>query len=616
MLDALLAKTFADQSKTVCELTFLPTDRCTSITAHIEAIADAEGLECRMAVIDITRRKLAEEELQLTSLVYQAMNEAIMVADTDNRIIAINPAFTRLTGYSAEEAIGQPTSLLKSGRQTAEFYQQMWQDMETTGHWQGEIWNRRKNGEVYIEWLSISTIYGTDGAVLRRVAMFSDLTEQKRNEAAIWRQANYDTLTGLPNRSLFNDRLQQELKSIRREDHALALLFIDLDHFKEVNDSLGHRCGDQLLVDVSRRIGNCVREADTVARLGGDEFTIILPGLTEAGRIEGIAQQIIDTVAEPYPLGDEIAHVSASIGITLYPDDAADIETLLTNADQAMYAAKARGRNRFCYFTAAMQQAAQERQRLGHDLRGAIAAGQFTVYYQPIISLASGRFVKAEALPRWLHPTRGMIEPVDFIHLAEEIGLINEIGDWVFRKAACQAKEWMDSRTGFLQVSVNKSARQFLECFPKEKWINYLQEIGLPASYIAIEITEALLLDERPAVAATLSKLREAGIQIAVDDFGVGYSAMSDLKKFDIGYLKIDQSFVRIMATDKDGLAIVEASIAMAHKLGIKVIAEGVETTWQHQRLVAAGCDYGQGYLFARPMPADELAARLTQGQG
>jgi len=565
---------------------------------------------------DIAARKRAMEDLQLAALVYQAMNEAIMVTDAANRIIAVNPAFTRLTGYSAEEAIGQPPSLLKSGRQDKAFYRQMWHDLDTTGRWQGEIWNRRKNGEIYIEWLSISTIYDADGAVLRRVATFSDLTEQKRNEAAIWRQANYDALTGLPNRSLFYDRLRRELKTLRREDQSLALLFIDLDHFKEVNDSLGHHYGDQLLVEVARRIGTCVREADTVARLGGDEFTIILPGLTEASRLEGVAQHIIDALARPYPLGGELAQVSASIGITLYPSDAADIETLLVNADQAMYAAKAQGRNRFCYFTAAMQRAAQERQRLCHDLRGAMAAGQFTVYYQPIVSLASGRCVKAEALLRWRHPRQGMVEPVDFIRLAEETGLISEIGDWVFREAACQAKQWRQLRAGCLQISVNKSERQFLECVPKENWVHYLQRIGLPPSCIAVEVTEKLLLGDRPPVAAALAKFYEAGIQVTIDDFGTGHSALSDLKRFHIGCLKIDRSFVRDMATDPDDRAIIEAIIAMAHKLGIPVIAEGVETLAQRKLLAAAGCDYGQGYLFARPMSADELTAQLAQERG
>jgi diguanylate cyclase (GGDEF)-like protein/PAS domain S-box-containing protein len=603
----LLAEVFADPAKQVGELRLK-----SSAAVHVEAVADAKKRECRLAVTDISARKRIEEELQLSALVYQSINEAIVVADADNRIVAINPAFTRMTGYTEEDAIGQPTSLLKSGRQSAEFYQQMWAALDSSGCWQGEIWNRRKNGEVYVEWLSISTIYGTDGEVLRRVAMFFDLTEQKRNEALIWRQANYDPLTDLPNRNLFYDRLQQKLKSTRREDHRLALLFIDLDHFKEVNDTLGHQYGDQLLVQVARRISACIREADTLARLGGDEFTAILGGLGEASRIEGVAQQIIEAVGHPYQLGTEVAQVSASIGITLYPSDATDVETLIKNADQAMYAAKAQGRNRFSYFTAAMEQAAQERRQLGQDLRGAIRAGQFMVYYQPIIELATGRIVKAEALPRWRHPSRGLIEPAEFIPLAEESGLINEVGDWVFKQAARQAKLWQGLCADAMQISVNKSPRQFFECTLKESWIDFLREIQLPAACINIDIAESLLLDDRPAVAAALLRFRDANIQVTLDDFGVGHSSLSDLKKFHIDYLKIDQSFVWGMVDDPGDRAIVEGIIAMAHKLGIKVIAEGVESAGQRDLLAEVGCDFGQGYWFAKPMPAQEMAALLS----
>jgi len=612
VFNELLGKVFADPAKKVGELRLKTSEHAVPVVTHLEAIADEKRRECRLAVTDITVRKRAEEALQLSALVCQSINEAMMVADADNRIVAINPAFTRMTGYSEAEAIGQPTSLLKSGRQTPEFYQQMWATLDGSGRWQGEIWNRRKNGEIYVEWLSISTLYDDNGEPLRRVAIFFDLTEQKRNEALIWRQANYDPLTDLPNRNLFHDRLQQRLKSVRREDHALALLFIDLDRFKEVNDTLGHQFGDQLLVEVARRISGCVREADTVARIGGDEFTAILAGLNEASRIEGVAQQIIEQLAKPFLLGTEIVQVSASVGITLYPADATDIDTLLKNADQAMYAAKAQGRNRFSYFTPAMQRAAQERRDLGQDLRGAISADQFVVYYQPIIDLATGHIAKAEALPRWLHPSRGIIEPVDFIPLAEEVGLINEIGDWVFREAARQAKTWQPLSANPIQISVNKSPRQFFECTLKENWIDFLRDIQLPASCLNIDIAETLLLDDRPAVRAGLLRFHEAGIHVTVDDFGASHSSMADLKKFHINCLKIDRSFVWNMEEDPGEQAIVEAIIAMAHKLSIKVIAEGVETVEQRAQLAAAGCDYGQGYLFARPMPAHEMTALLA----
>lgn len=560
---------------------------------------------------NITEHRQAMGELRLAALVYQVMNEAIIMADADNRIVAVNPAFTRLTGYTAEEAIGQTTSLLKSGRQSAEFYQRMWQSLNTTGHWQGEIWNRRKNGEIYIEWLSISTMYGEDGKVLRRVAMFSDLTEQKRNESIIWRQANYDVLTGLPNRSLFQDRLLQEAKSSRREGHSVALMLIDLDYFKEVNDTFGHAIGDQLLVETSRRISACIREADTLARLGGDEFTVILPGLTDASRIERVAQDIIDAVVKPYQLGHEIAHVSASIGITLYPADATDPEALMKNADQAMYAAKGQGRNRYSYFTAGMQRAALERHRLAQDLRGALAAGQLVVYYQPIIHLASGRVAKVEALLRWRHPVDGLVESSAFIQLAEEIGLINAIGDWVFNQAVSLVEQWKAAHDDSIQVCINKSPRQFMECVHKENWIAHLHEAGLSSSCVAIEVPESLLLDSRPEIASMLAQFSAAGLQITVDDFGAGLTAMSCFKKYHIDYLKIDRCLVGNMEADPADQAIVEALISMAHRLGLKVIAEGVETARQREWLAAVGCDYAQGYGLARPMPAEDLNAWL-----
>ncbi|MDO8788234.1 MAG: EAL domain-containing protein [Sulfuritalea sp.] len=558
-------------------------------------------------------RKRTENELQIAASVHQAISEAITVTDANNRIIAINPAFTQVTGYAPHEAIGRHANLLKSGRHDLPFYQAMWHALDTTGRWQGEIWNRRKCGDVYPEWLSINTIYDGDGKVLRRIAMFSDITEKKRTEETIWRQANYDSLTELPNRRLFRDRLQQEVLKAERGGLHVALLFVDLDRFKEVNDSLGHHTGDLLLIEAARRVCECVRTTDTVARLGGDEFTVIMSDLADTDRVGEVAQAMLQTLAAPFALGPEAVYVSASIGITIYPNDADDVESLLKNADQAMYAAKEQGRNRFSYFTASMQATAQTRLLLSNDLRNAIAAGQLEVHLQPIVELATGRIIKAEALLRWRHPTYGMVAPARFIPIAEEIGLINEIGDWVFKESARTAKRWYDAGLlkptddGLIQISINKSPRQFFSGNTQETWIDYLKEIGLPARCIAIEITEGVLLDDRPEVAAKLLQFRAAGFRVSLDDFGTGYSAMSYLKKFPLDFLKVDQTFVRDMATDRGDQAIVEAIIVMAHKLGLKVIAEGVETAEQRELLQAAGCDYGQGYLFAMPMPAAEM---------
>jgi diguanylate cyclase (GGDEF)-like protein/PAS domain S-box-containing protein len=439
--------------------------------------------------------------------------------------------------------------------------------------------------------------------------------ERKLAEDLIWQQANFDNVTQLPNRSLFRDRLEQEMRKTYRHNLKLALLFIDLDHFKEVNDTLGHDAGDLLLVEAARRINTCVRDSDTVARIGGDEFTVILAQLDDTGRVEQVAQKIIDAVAAPFQLGDESVYISASLGITLYPDDGFEAEDLLKNADQAMYVAKSRGRNGFSYFTSQMQEQAQHRQSLIKDLREALSAKQLRVYFQPIIDLDSGEIIKAEALIRWLHPRRGLVSPAEFIPLAEETGLIGEIGDWVFKEAAAWMGRWHTQGYTCQQVSVNKSPSQFIVDDKHGSWVEHLRDIGLPGECVVIEITEGLLLDAREDVTKSLLNFRDAGIQVALDDFGTGYSSLSYLKKFDIDYLKIDRAFVHDLATDPNDLALSEAIIVMAHKLGLKVVAEGVETVEQRDILRNAGCDFAQGFLYAKPMPAEEFDALLASGK-
>ncbi|OIQ98960.1 cyclic di-GMP phosphodiesterase Gmr [mine drainage metagenome] len=510
-------------------------------------------------------RKLDEENLQLASTVFQASSEAIVITDANNRIIAVNPAFTRITQYDAAEAVGQDPKLLNSGKQGKEFYRAMWSTIETFGSWQGEIVNRRKNGDIYSEWLTINTVRDANGAVRQRIAIFSDITDKKRSEEIIWRQANFDVLTGLPNRRLFHDRLMQELKRDEREQHSMALMFIDLDHFKEVNDTLGHEAGDNLLVQASKRIAGCIRESDTLARLGGDEFTIILPGLADPKRLGILADTIIHIIARPFMIGESTAYVSASIGITLYPQDADNLTSLLKNADQAMYVAKGKGRNQYSYFTSSMQDAAQTRLQLSNDLRKALEGGQFEIYYQPIIDLATGQAAKAEALLRWHHPRLGFVSPAVFIPLAEEIGLINSIGDWVFRQSALKAKQWCNDsnsrRLSAMQISVNKSPRQFITGESNLGLLDWLRALDIPPSCIVVEITEGLLMDDRAEVQEKLLAFRDAGIQVSLDDFGTGYSAMSYLQRFDIDYLKIDQSFVRNMVQNPGDHAIAEAII-------------------------------------------------------
>jgi diguanylate cyclase (GGDEF)-like protein/PAS domain S-box-containing protein len=452
-----------------------------------------------------------------------------------------------------------------------------------------------------------------DGKPLRMIGTFTDISSRKEAEALIRQQAFYDTLTGLPNRRMLRDRLEQEIKKSKRDHGQLAILFIDLDHFKEVNDTLGHDRGDQLLVEAGRRIKACVRASDTVARMGGDEFTVILTELPSSSHLEGILQKMLHSLGEVFQLGTEQVFVSASIGITMYPTDATEIEDLLKNADQALYVAKGAGRNRFGFFTPALQEAAQTRVRLANDLRAALVEQQFEVYYQPIVELANGAIHKAEALIRWHHPTRGMVSPAAFIPIAESSGLIVEIGEWVFQQAAHQVNVWRQQLAADFQISVNKSPVQFHHAGSgRESWAEHLSAHDLPGDCIAVEITEGLLLDTSAAVAQTLLDLRDAGIRVSLDDFGTGYSSLSYLQKFDIDFVKIDQSFVRHLIPDSTDLALCNAIIAMAHALDMRVIAEGVETQQQRDLLAAAGCDYAQGYFYAKPMAAQAFEAFMA----
>ena len=570
-----------------------------------------------LAGMSIEMLRNSQEQL-LAAMLFDNSHESMIVTDADQLTIAVNSAFENITGYSAKEAIGKNPNILKSGRHDNDFYQELQQQLKATGKWQGEIWNRKKDGSVYAEWLRVSATYKKDGTVLNYIGLSTDVTKRKESEEIIWRQANFDMLTGLPNRHMFHDRITQEIKKTHRAKLPLALLFVDLDHFKEVNDTLGHPMGDLLLKEAAARLVSCVRDSDTVAhmnpvsRLGGDEFTIVLGELRELESVERIAQRVLSRIAEPFQLGEEIAYVSASVGITMYPTDSMDVDTLIKNADQAMYAAKQQGRNRFCYFTESMQALAQDRMRLANDLRSALKNKQFHILYQPIIDLATGKIQKAEALIRWQHPSKGLISPAEFIPIAEDTGLIVDIGNWVFQEAANQVALWRKSLHPDFQISINKSPVQFYNATSSKEnthvnWVHYLEQLGLPGQSITVEITERLLLDTSNTIRSQLLEFRDAGMQVSLDDFGTGYSSMSYLKKFDIDYIKIDQSFVQNLDVQSDDLALCEAIIVMAHKLNLKVVAEGVETQQQLDLLNAAGCDFGQGYFFSRPIPVEEF---------
>ncbi|OIR14695.1 cyclic di-GMP phosphodiesterase Gmr [mine drainage metagenome] len=560
------------------------------------------------------QRKTAEKSLQLAASIYENSSEGMMITDAGNLIMAVNPAFTRITGYDVGEVIGKNPGVLKSGYHDTDFYRSMWSEINASGKWTGEIWDRRKNGEVYPKWLTINTIFSSEGTVHHRIALFTDITQKKASEEQIWQQANFDHLTGLPNWRMFHDRLEQEIKKSRRTGLPLAVMFLDLDHFKEVNDTLGHAKGDILLNEAAQRLLGCVRESDTVARFGGDEFVLILSDLGDSDSVERINECILQRLSAPFRLGEISVYVSVSIGVTIYPSDATEIEALLRNADQAMYAAKNSGRNRFSYYTQAMQLVAQNRMSLSNDLHNALADNQFWLAYQPIVELETGSIHKAEALIRWQHPKRGLVSPAEFIPIAEQSGLIVQIGDWVFRQAALQAKRWQSISGKDIQIGINKSPVQFRnDADTHSDWFGYLKELGVPGSNVAVEITEGLLMDASNTIVRKLLAFRDNGIQVALDDFGTGYSSLSYLKKFDIDYIKIDQSFVRNLVTGSSDLALCEAMIMMAHKLGIKVIAEGVETSEQRDLLIAAGCDYGQGYLFSKPLSTKDFESFLLE---
>ncbi|BBJ00066.1 hypothetical protein FGKAn22_17580 [Ferrigenium kumadai] len=566
---------------------------------------------------DVTEKLQAEQELRWSEERFRSMFEmsplGMILNSMDGRFVEANSASLDMLGYSLDEL----NKMSYWDITPLEYKEEEAQQLESLsrfsryGPYEKEYINRE--GIRFPVRLNGVLITASDGEKFIW-SIVENITEKKKSEELIWRQANFDTLTGLPNRRMFRDRLEQEIKKAHRANLPMALMFIDLDKFKEVNDTLGHDMGDILLVEAARRIVECVRESDTVARIGGDEFTVILSELEDAASIDRIAQSIIGKLAAPFLLAEDKIFISASLGITLYPNDATVIDSLLKNADQAMYAAKARGRNRYSYFTPALQQAAEARMRLTNDLRGALENNQFKVYFQPIVDLGSNSIHKAEALIRWEHPVRGLVSPAEFIPLAEETGMIVEIGDWVFREAARQAKRLREMHHPDFQISVNKSPIQFCNNdSPYQSWFGYLQELGLPGQSISIEITEGLLMDATPHVYDKLGAFHDAGIQVSLDDFGTGYSSLSYLKKFDIDYLKIDQAFVRNLSKDTDDMALCEAIIVMAHKLGLKVIAEGVETREQEELLAAAGCDYIQGYLISRPVPPEEFEALLMQ---
>ncbi|GAA0787237.1 EAL domain-containing protein [Marinobacterium sediminicola] len=581
-------------------------------SASISAVRDEFG-NCQSYIAvkeDITQQKEMEEQLKMIEAVFSTSNEAIMVADRDGLIKTINPAFSRITGYTLEEVQGRNPSILSSGRHEAGFYQDMWQDIMQQGCWSGEIWNRRKNGTIYPEWLSVSVVYDSEGNPSEYVAVFSDITQRKNDEAQIVRQAYYDELTELPNRTLLSDRLNLAIATANRDEQIIALLFIDLDRFKYVNDSMGHEYGDDLLKQVAQRLNGCVRNTDTVARFGGDEFVILLHNIKSEADASYVANKLIESLSTPFLLAEREIIIGASIGIAMHPGDADTAETLLRNADLAMYRAKQSGRNQAHFFTAAMQEHANQRMTLEQDLRHALERKQLEVYYQPIITGDSGDVKGVEALLRWHHPERGMIPPDQFIPMAEETGLIGSIGEWVL-DTACQQIQQLAAAGHELYLSVNVSERQRDLGLDAEAVRAVLEHHNLHPSRLILEITEGLLLQDSEETVTWLQGFKDLGISLAIDDFGTGYSSLSYLKHFPVDSLKIDREFVRDLDSDRYAGSLVTAIISMAASLELRLIAEGVETEKQRLTLVSQGCRYMQGYLFCPPLPVDKLSSWL-----
>ncbi len=554
------------------------------------------------------------DELGMAAAVFENTNEAVLITDANANIVAINKAFESITGYQEQEVVGGNPSQIKSNRHDESFYQQLWSELLDSGMWRGEIWNRRKNGEVFPVWQSICAIKNEAGDVSHYVSVFSDISTLKQSQEKLDYLAYHDPLTGLPNRLLFEDRLEQALKHAKREKHEIVLLFLDLDRFKNINDSLGHPVGDALLIEIAKRLDGLVRQEDTVARLGGDEFVVILERIEKPEDGAILAQKILDAFHASIVADGHELLVTLSIGISQYPADGEDVPTLVKNGDAALYRAKEEGRNCFQFYTTELTTKVSERLAMETALRGALREEQLMIYYQPFVSLQSGKITGAEALVRWNHPEHGLVLPDRFIALAEDTGLIVSIGAWVLFQACQQAKLWLDQGYDFGRIAVNVSGLQI----QRGKFVDIvkqtLQETGLEGKYLELEVTENVIMRNTEKAIAVLNQLKEIGVQLAIDDFGTGYSSLSYLKRLPIDKLKIDQSFVRDIPEDANDKAIARAIRALAKSLRLMVVAEGIESSKQAAFLKRLGCDEGQGYLYSHPVTADEFGLLLNGG--
>ena len=607
----LAALTCAGEEFVRCEVRYLCKHDSSTRWFELQArrLPGAEGAPaaCSGTLADITERKRSEERLALAAGVFTHAREGIMITDAAGRIIDVNHAFTRITGYARDEVIGLNPRFLKSGRQPPEYYESMWRELTDNGYWDGEIWNRRKNGEVFAEMLTITAVRDAAGAPSYLIALFSDITTLKKHQQQLERTAHYDALTGLPNRVLLADRLQQAIVHSRRHGKPLAVLYLDLDGFKAINDTHGHEMGDELLIAISRRMKAAMREGDILARLGGDEFVAVLLDLEQVDDCDRVLLRLLRAASEPVEVAGITMQVSASIGVTLFPDDAGDADQLLRHADQAMYQAKQAGRNRYHFFDIE-QDAAQQRRRRSHDdIREALASDQFVLHYQPKVNLRTGAVIGVEALVRWRHPQRGLLAPGEFLALVAEHGLSADLDEWVLDAALAQQLAWQAQGLS-LPVSVNIGAELLQQAdFPARLEARFARDIRLDPAQLTFEILETCAVQDMERVVSVMRACRQLGVSFALDDFGTGYSSLTYLRRLPAEQLKIDQSFVRDMLEDADDLAIVDGVVSLATSFRREVIAEGVETVEHGELLLPMGCTLGQGYGIARPMPGERI---------
>ncbi len=560
---------------------------------------------------EIAERERAEEGLRLSSKVFENTVEGVIITDSEARILAVNRAFTQVTGYELEDVKHLTPRILKSGRHDAPFYDEMWRSLAQSGQWVGEIWNKRKNGEIYPERLTIGVVLDNAGGVGHYVGVFSDITDIKRSQERLDFLAHHDSLTNLPNRLLFNHRLKHSIALAQRNHRQLAVVFIDLDHFKNVNDTLGHDLGDELLKRVAGDLGVHVRKSDTLARIGGDEFILLLDDI-EAPRYAGaIAEKFLHLLSQTVMISGYEIVISASIGISFFPSDGQDVTALVKNADTAMYYAKTHGRNSYHFYAPAMSEHAQERVHLEALLRRSIERGELSLHYQPQVDLVTGQLVGAEALVRWNNPELGAVSPVRFIPIAEDIGYISTLGEWVLRSACRQVKEWEKAGFNLPCISVNLSVKQLEHGDIVDIVSTVLEETGLSSLRLELEVTESAIMKNERAL-DFLDGLRAIGVELAVDDFGTGYSSLSYLRRLPIQKLKIDRSFITDVTAEPSREAIVRAIIALANALGLHTIAEGIESESEAQFLIREGCQQAQGYLYSRPLPPEEFFANWS----